>query len=210
MKIVILGNGGHSRVIQEMIFSIGLHSIEAVLDDKYDHVYQENGITYGPILLLNGMPDPELKLIVALGDNRVRKEVIARLNLESDRYITIIHPTAVVSRTAKIGNGTVVMPQAVINAGAVVGEHCIINTRAIVEHDNQIGNYTHLSPNATLTGSVRTGEGVHIGASATIIPGMEIGSWSIVGAGSTVIKMIPPYSKAVGSPSRIIQERMVT
>lgn len=210
MKIILLGDGGHSRVIQEMIESTKAHIISAVLDDKYEWSYERKGIIYGPISLLSDLLDSETKVIIAIGDNKIRKQTTIRLGLEIERYASIIHPSAVVSPTAVIGNGTVIMPQAVINTGAKLGLHCIVNTRAIIEHDNKIGSYTHLSPNVTLTGNVKTGEGAHVGASATIIPGIEIGSWSVIGAGSTVIRAIPPYSKAVGSPSRIIQKIMMT
>lgn len=210
IEIIILGDGGHSRVIQEIIFSVKSYNLYAVLDDKYQVEYRKEGIIYGPFSCLSNLLEQDRKIVIALGNNHLRKNVIDRLDLEEENYATIIHPTAVVSQTATIGRGTVIMPQAVVNAGAVIGTHCIVNTRAIVEHDTLLGDFTHLSPNATLTGNVKTGEGVHVGASATIIPGVEIGNWSTIGAGSTVIRIIPPYSKAVGSPSRIIEKKMAT
>ncbi|RDW22406.1 acetyltransferase [Oceanobacillus arenosus] len=205
MRVIILGDGGHSRVIQEMIFANGEYEVVAVLDDKYKQGFQTKGIIHAPIAFLTRLFNKNTKVVVAIGDNVIRKLIVERLHLSQEDYLPVIHPTAVVSSTAEIGNGTVIMPNVVINAKAVIGNHCIINTAAIIEHDNTIEDYTHISPNATLTGNVTTGEGVHIGSAATVIPGIHLGSWSVIGAGSTVIEHIPAFSKAVGSPTRIIK-----
>ncbi|KQL39947.1 acetyltransferase [Bacillus sp. FJAT-25509] len=206
MKIIILGNGGHSKVVQEMVNSLKIHKITAILDDRYEFERQENGMIYAPFSSIKRLMSKDTRAVIAVGDNFSRKKIVCTLKLRDDQYISIFHPTAVISKSAIIGNGTVVMPKSVINAEAFIGNHCIINTGSIVEHDNNIGDFSHVSPNSTLTGNVTLGEGVHIGASATIIPGISIGEWSVVGAGSTVIKNIPSYSKAVGTPTRIIKK----
>ncbi|WP_164667385.1 acetyltransferase [Virgibacillus doumboii] len=209
MNVIILGDGGHSKVIQETIHTIGDYKIAAILDDKYKDGFQEKGVIYAPIAFTGKLLRQGTKIVVAIGGNKIRKDIVQQLNLPAESYLAVVHPAAVVSKSAKVGNGTVVMPNAVINARAEIGMHCIINTGAIIEHDNSIGDCTHASPNATLSGNVTTGQGVHVGSSATVIPGKHLGSWSVVGAGSTVIENIPAYSKAVGSPTRII-ERILT
>lgn len=208
MNIVILGDGGHSRVIKDIITCHENHRIVAVLDDKYEAMSRKNGVLYAPLYYIHRIAKWDVKIIIAIGDNETRKMFSEKLNIPSSKYLTAIHPTAVVSPTAVIGSGTVVMPNALVNAGAMIGKHCIINTGSIVEHDNVIGNYTHISPNATLTGNVGIGEGSHIGASATIIPGINVGHWSVIGAGSTVIRDIPSYCKAVGSPTKILDNHI--
>ncbi|ASK63722.1 acetyltransferase [Virgibacillus phasianinus] len=209
MKVIILGDGGHSRVIQEIIISKKENQIIAMLDDKYEQKFKVKGIIYAPIPFLVRLLGPNIRVVVAIGSNQIRKKIVKQLNLPSEYYLSVIHPTAVISSTSRVGNGTVIMPNAVVNAGAEIGMHSIINTGAIVEHDNRLGDYTHVSPNATLTGNVSTGEGVHIGSSTTVIPGIHLGKWSVVGAGSTVIEHIPAYSKAVGCPTRIIERILI-
>lgn len=204
MKIAILGNGGHSKVIQDMIACYEDYEIIAILDDKYEFISKLNDIIYAPLFYINEMIKWDIKIVIAIGDNHTRRMFSKKINIDQSQYLTLIHPTAVISPTVEIGHGTVVMPQALINAGSIIGNHCIINTGSIIEHDNLIGNYTHICPNATLTGNVAVGEGVQIGASATVIPGVNIGHWSLVGAGSTVIKDIPAHRKAVGSPTRLL------
>jgi acetyltransferase EpsM len=204
--IVVIGEGGHSKVIQDIITAVNDYKIVTILDDKYEDVQKRAGIFYGPISAVSSIINEykNIKFIVAIGNNQFRSEIVNRIGLSKERFATLIHPTAIISPTARIGEGTVVMPNCVINANTEIGKHVIINTGAIVEHDNHISDYAHISPNATLTGNVTVGEGTHIGASATVIPGIKIGEWSIVGAGSTVIRDIPPFSKAVGSPTRFI------
>ena len=204
MRVILIGNGGHSKVIQDMIRVQGNIEISAILDDRNDRELLINETIFAPLSSLNSLLDSEAKIIVAIGSHDVRQSIVQRLSLSSEKFLTVIHPSAIISPFAVIGNGTVIMPNAVVNANSLVGSHCIINTGAIIEHDNKVGDFSHISPNATLTGNVTVGEGVHIGASATIIPGIEVGYWSIVGAGSTVIRNIPSNSKAVGSPTRFI------
>ncbi|WGG45861.1 acetyltransferase [Rossellomorea sp. DA94] len=205
MKVVMIGNGGHSKVVQEMVIREG-YSVHAILDDKYEREQIIDGVVYAPLTSIHKILDQGMKVVVAIGSNMVRKRVVSKLKLPGERYLTVIHPTAVVSNSATVGYGTVVMPKAVINADAHVHDHCIINTGAVIEHDNSVWDYSHISPHATLTGNVTIDEGVHIGAAVTIIPGVKVGEWSIIGAGATVIRSIPAHSKAVGTPARIINK----
>lgn len=205
MKIAILGNGGHSKVIQDIIACYADYEIVAILDDKNEFISKLKGVIYAPLYYINEMTKWDIKIVIAIGDNHTRRVISKKINVKQSQFLTLIHPTAVISPNAEVGHGTVVMPHALINAGSVIGQHSIVNTGSIIEHDNLIGNYTHICPNATLTGNVTVGEGVQIGASATIIPGINIGHWSLVGAGSTVIKDIPDFSKAVGSPTRLLK-----
>lgn len=206
MEIIILGDGGHSKVIQDIIHWNKDYEIIAILDDKYELINKKNNVIYAPLLYLNKIISTDTKIIVAIGNNITRKMIYTQLNIRRDQYLTVIHPSAVVSPKAIIGDGTVVMPSVCINANATIGDQCIINTGAIVEHDTKVDNFSHISPNATLTANISVGEGVHVGASTTVIPGIDIGSWSVIGAGSSVIRPIPPFSTAVGCPTRIVSD----
>ncbi|MGM0874221.1 MAG: acetyltransferase [Bacillota bacterium] len=204
MNIVIIGQGGYSKVIKDIILLNDASQIVGYLDDKYEDYLIKDEMFYGPIsvfkLLLNKYVD--IKFVVAIGHNQTRKKIVEGLNLEDDFYTTLIHPTAIVSPSVSIGKGTVIMANTVINADAVIGDHVIINTGSVIEHDNKVNDFAHVSPNTTLTGSVQLGEGVHIGAGATLIPNVKIGNWSIIGAGATVINSIPDNTTAVGIPAK--------
>ncbi|MBM7651857.1 acetyltransferase [Neobacillus cucumis] len=205
MKVVVIGHGGHSKVITEAILSNDDYEIVGYLDDKYEGVSLVGNIIYGPLLSAITLVDHfyDINFVIAIGNNEIRKEIVRKLNFSDNRYVTIIHQSAVVSPTSKIGVGTVVMPNSVINADSEIGKHTIINTGAIVEHDSEISNFCHIAPRATLTGDVQLEEGVSIGAGATVIPGVTIGSWSTIGAGAVVINQIPSYCTAVGIPAKV-------
>lgn len=206
MNIVMIGQGGHSKVVEDIIFANNEHQIVGYLDDKYADVTINNQIYYGPISFAHEIinSSKEIKFVIGIGNNHVRKKIVNQLNFSEQSYATLIHPTAVISPRARIGHGTVIMANSVINVDASIGHHSIINTSSVVEHDNWIGNFVHISPNATLTGSIHIEDGVHVGAGATIIPNLTIGEWSVIGGGATVINHLPPNCTAVGVPAKVI------
>ncbi|WP_338789108.1 acetyltransferase [Metabacillus sp. FJAT-53654] len=204
MNIVIIGQGGHSKVVKDIILFNENSHIVGYLDDKFEDYLIIDEMFYGPISAFQFLLDKydDIKFVVAIGNNQTRKKIVEKLNLREFFYTTSIHPSSIVSPSARIGKGTVIMANTVINADAVIGDHVIVNTGSIIEHDNSVSNFAHVSPNATLAGSVQLGEGVHIGAGATLIPNVKIGDWSIIGAGATVINSIPANTTAVGIPAK--------
>ena len=203
-EIIIIGAGGHSKVVQDVIQTSIDHKVIAVLDDAIGDRYKRDEVVYSNFSYLNEINKNAYKYHIAIGNNQVRKEIFNRLNIPVDKFITLVHSTAIISETVDLGFGSVVMPSVVINADSEIGNHCIINTGSIIEHDCSVGSYAHISPNATLTGNVKVGAGTHVGSSATIIPGKHIGQWSIIGAGSVVINNIEDKKKAVGVPAKLI------
>jgi len=144
------------------------------------------------------------ELIISVGLNHIRKKIVEKLP-ENIRYGKAIHPSAIISEYAFLGEGTVVMQGAVIQSGVSIGNHCIINTSASVDHDCIIDDYVHISPNATLCGAVSMGEGSQIGAGAVVIPGIKIGKWSLVAAGAVVVKDVPDHVLVLGNPARVVK-----
>lgn len=189
----LYGASGHGKVIKEIIEANG-GCVEAFVDDN-PKAEQLMGV---PVLHDTAGLSP---MIISIGDNAIRKQIVSRLQC---RFGTAIHPSAVVSPSATIGEGTVVMPGAVINAHAVIGKHCIINTGASVDHDCVVADYCHLAPHSTLCGGVHVGEGTLIGVGACVIPCMKIGSWCTIGAGSVIINQINNNMKVVGNPAKPI------
>lgn len=211
MELVVIGEGGHSKVIQDLIRFNKDFKIIAILDDKHKELKLEHDVFRGPVSSAQNfyIKNINIKFFVAIGNNEIRKAIVSKLGLPQESYITLIHQTAVVSPTATIGYGSVIMANAVISSDAIVGNHAIVNTGAIIEHDNVIEDYVHAAPKATLTGSVKVLEGAMIGAGATVIPGKCIGEWAVIGAGSTVIRDIPARCTAVGAPAKIINGKVV-
>ncbi|WP_121610098.1 acetyltransferase [Mesobacillus foraminis] len=209
MKIAVIGQGGHSKVVKDILMA-NHDEIIGYFDDKFHEAFTNNEILYGPIHSVYNIieTNKDVKIIIAIGNNRTRKLVTERLELPVERYGVAVHPSAIISPSTQIGFGTVIMPNAVLNADASIEHHAIINTGAVIEHDNHIASFAHISPQVTLTGGVEICEGAHIGAGATIIPNIRVGEWSIIGAGATVVKHIPAHSTAMGTPARIKKLRI--
>jgi acetyltransferase EpsM len=145
---------------------------------------------------------PSETIIISIGNNRIRQKVAFSIK---HPYGKVIHPSALLSAFASVGEGTVVFHNSVVQAGTIIGKHCIINTSASVDHDCVIADFVHISPNATLSGNVKAGEGSHVGAGATVIQGITIGKWCTIGAGAVVIKDVPDYATVVGVPAKVIK-----
>lgn len=184
-NVVIIGAGGHGKVVRELVKERPDTELAGILDDRYAELHVENGLYRGPSAAAEELArlHPHAKFVLAVGQNSIRQQLYERIGLPLDRYAVLIHPSAVVSGSARIQNGAVVMASSVIQADADVGIHAIVNTGAIVEHDNRIGDYVHLSPGTVLTGGVTVMEGAHLGAGTAVIPGKTVGRWSVTGAG---------------------------
>ncbi|MBK1407231.1 acetyltransferase [Staphylococcus hominis] len=203
-SIFLIGNGGHAKVIKDIINQSEHYTFKGYLDDNINKFYEENNIVYDRLDNISNYVNDHY-FIISIGDNKVREIINIKLNLPSEQYPILVHPSSCIGSNVEIGNGTVVMANTVINADTVVGKHSIINTGAIVEHDNIISDFVHVSPNSTLTGGVSVGIKSQIGASATVIPQIRIGQNTIVGAGSTVVNDIGDNQIVVGTPAKPIR-----
>ena len=195
-EICILGAGGHAKVVIE---------IAELQDCKIQSVFDQN-VEIGNVLQYTVNHDLSKcsNVFLGLGSNQSRKENAEKF---STNPINLIHPNAIVSRTATLGLGNVVMAGVVINSSTIIGNHCIVNTKASIDHDCSIGDYAHVSPGATLAGNVKVGEGAQIGIGACVKQNIKIGKWSIVGAGAVVIKDVPDYTMVVGNPARELKRQ---
>ncbi len=197
-KLVIIGAGGHGKVVADNALKNGYTDI-CFLDDH--SVGECVGFpVIGTSADIETLNDGNTDFIIAIGSNSVRRLVSEKSDVN---WVTLIHPSAVIGVNVVIGKGTVVMAGAIINACASVGEHCIINTASVVEHDNVIGDYVHISPNAALGGTVRVGDETHIGIGATVRNGIEICGNCTVGAGAVVVNNLNTAGIYIGVPARI-------
>lgn len=190
----LYGASGHAKVIID-ILRANNETIEALFDDNESITHL---LDY-PVLRPSQARGP---LIVSIGDNKIRAKIVSSLPVSFGKAI---HPSAVVSDYANVGEGSVVMQGAVIQSCAKVGRHCIINTGASVDHDCHIEDFVHISPHCTLCGNVSIGEGTWVGAGSIIIPGVKIGKWCVIGAGSVVTEDLPDRVLAVGNRCNIIK-----
>lgn len=115
--------------------------------------------------------------VAAIGDNRKRHAAVQGLG--KWKFPVLIHPSAIVSRTARIGRGTVIMAGAIVGPDVRVGAFCIINHGASVDHGTCLCDFVHVAPGAHICGSCYIGEGALIGVGVSIVPGTEIARWKV-------------------------------
>ncbi|MEZ6211134.1 MAG: hypothetical protein R3B46_07820 [Phycisphaerales bacterium] len=170
MRLVILGGGGHGVVVAE-----GAQLSGWILEGFYDD--DAAAVLFGSVRRLGAIGDfaargDEMReAIVGVGLLEARRRVIEKAGALA-QWANVIHPRAIVSERAEIGDGAFVGPGAIVNPRARVGMHAIINSGAIVEHDCAVGVNAHVAPGAVLCGGVRVGTG-HSSAGARVIPGCD-------------------------------------
>lgn len=204
-KVVLIGAGGHAKVIADILQSRSDLMLIGCTDRSAG----------GKVLHLDVLGDdrllPELfdrhvrHAFVAIGDNRLRLKLAAGASSIGYQFVTAVSRHAYVAGSASIGAGTAVMPGAVIQPEVRIGKHSIINTGASVDHECVIGEGCHIAPGCNLAGLVTVGDGSFLGTGVKVIPGVRIGRGCTVGAGAVVIRDLPDYSTAVGVPARVMK-----
>ena len=152
---------------------------------------------------------PQAHFHLALGANQmtVRQRLIQRIQQLNLKTISIIHSSAYISTTSKIGQSVTVLVHAVVNTNAQIGDFCCINSGAIVEHDCKIGKNVFIQPKSVLAGNVSVGEHSIVGVGASIREGIKIGCNSVIGGGAFVCEDIPDNSVAYGVPAKVVKSK---
>ncbi len=192
-SIYIYGSSGHGLVVADIAKACGYEDV--IFVDDGDNEYP----TFEEIQKNKNIP-----IAFGIGANSVRAKLFDKVKNYGFEIATLIHPSAVISPSAKIGVGTVVMPNVVVNAKAIVGDGVILNSGCIVEHECVIEDFVHISPNVALAGAVKVGKLTHIGIGSNVLQGRIIGKNVIVGGGSMVIRNIEDNQKVVGVPAKAI------
>ena len=205
-RLLILGAGGHGRVIGDCALAMKFFDQIAYLDD--------GGLTTCcglPVLGVFGdlsrLRHAFAFVHVALGDNEHRMEWLGRARGLGYQLPALIHPRAFLSSFALVGAGCALLPGSMVNACAVLGDGCIVNTGAVVEHDCVLGGGVHVSPTACLCGGVYVGENAWICAGAVVLPKLFIGERAVVGAGAVVTGPVERGAVVAGNPARPLPAR---
>ncbi|MBC6300738.1 NeuD/PglB/VioB family sugar acetyltransferase [Listeria booriae] len=192
-SLIIIGDGGHSKMVQNIVRESGTYQLTEVWDDKYREPVARDGVVYtsldGQLQGLTQM-DADATFFVAIGDNDIRKKIARTLALAGKKFAVIIHPTAFVEATVEIGEGSLVMAGSIVQANTVLGKHVIVNSGATVEHDISVGNFVHFAPGSVVTGGCTIADNVLVGAGSVVVPNISIGANAVVGAGSTLTRNI--------------------
>lgn len=212
-KLVIIGGRGNGTVVCSTVEDINAVAKRwEILGFMDDHV--EGALNGYPVLgaihpdvAARYLDDPEVLFYWALVTVRLREEFTARLRalgIPRERFATLVHPTAVVSRFAKLGRGVSVQPLVNVGPNAELGDHVQVFAQAMVGHDATLERYSYVANNACVGAHVRLREGAYLGTNASTLENIELGRWSLVGMGSVVIRSVPDHAKVVGNPARIL------
>lgn len=186
--LILIGAGGHARACIDVIEQSGAYQISGLIgaqEDEEQLGYSVIG-TDGNLAELVKTYSYSFIAVGQIGAADRRSQLHHKLLALGFQLPTVVSPSAVVSRHAKLGVGSIVMHGAIVNAGARVGDNCIINSRALVEHDAVVEDHCHISTGAILNGGVHVGEGSFVGSGATIREGVRIGRGCLIGMGLTV------------------------
>jgi sugar O-acyltransferase (sialic acid O-acetyltransferase NeuD family) len=197
--IIIIGNGGHSRVLQEIILIDHLEVIgvtDAIKSKKNSNfkVFTDDQIleTYTPedVSLVNG--------VGSLPKNNSRWDVAKFFTNYGYSFLSIYHPSAIIANDVHIEDGVQLMAGVILQPGVCIGKNSIINTGSIIDHDCIIGENCHIAPGSTLSGGVTIGNNTHVGTGASIIQAISIGENVTIAAGCAVYKDLPSNTLYTG------------
>jgi sugar O-acyltransferase (sialic acid O-acetyltransferase NeuD family) len=207
-RLIVVGAGGFGRELFSWAADChqagSLPPLAGFIDDNPTQLE-----TYGYDLpCLGGIddfrPSPQDSLLIAIGAPATKKRVTEQLRDRGAKFATMLHPSAVIARTAHIGEGAIFCPLSLASADARIGRLVIVNTLSSVGHDVTLGDYCTLSAHVDLTGSTALGEGVLVGSGAKLLPKVRIGDWATIGAGSTVYRSVPAGATVYSAPAKLM------
>lgn len=208
-RILVLGAGGHGRVVLDILMHRPEFEIVGFLDNNPDiHGRRVDGTP-----VLGGIDDLSRVageqaidgVVIAIGDNGVRRGFARQIQQAGIELVRAVHPAASIASTATLGRNTVVAAGVVLCANCQVGDSVILNTGCIVDHQSMVGEGVHICPGVRIGARVKIESGAFIGVGATIVPNVTIGCEAVVGAGAVVIESVPPMATVVGVPARTIR-----
>lgn len=202
--VLIVGAGGHARVIADILACQG-RVVLGALDDAPSHAASS-------LPVLGKVDDyprfcKDASFILGIGSNLVRETLAGRMEGQV-QFTTAVHPSAILAKDVRLAAGTVVMAGAVINTGSTIGRHCIINTAASIDHDCRLDDFVHISPGAHLAGSVHLGKRCWIGLGGLVINNKVLCDDVMLGAGAVAVADIGLPGVYLGLPARLVRKAL--
>ena len=206
-KVVLLGAGGHAKVVLDALRAQGIR-VDGVVDPelaKTESVWRALPVLGSDADLLKLDPTDFLVAngVGSLPGNYLRQKLFKKFKSAGFNFLSVVHPSTFIGSGVVLGEGVQIMAGSIIQPDCQVGNNSIVNTGATLDHDCMIGEDVHIAPGVTVSGNVLIEDGVHIGTGASIIQGVTIGRETVIGAGTVVVKSVPEYSKLIGIKPRL-------
>jgi UDP-perosamine 4-acetyltransferase len=199
--VVILGAGGHAKVVIDVFRSAGIRVEKCLVPGGSGQI---SGVPISDEAEgIEALSAARSRAFIAIGDNSVRLRLGRSLRERGIRFANAISPSAYLASDVRLGTGILIAPQVVVNAASDIGDDVILNTSCSIDHDSVIASGAHVAPGSHLAGNVHLGERSFLGVGTSVIPGISIGAGATVGAGSVVIRDIPADARAWGNPARL-------
>ena len=206
-KVIILGAGGHARVVADAIRACGEEIFgfaDAVSPERKGQTFEGAKVIGGFDDLLKLAGANNVEVAIGFGQCASRFSFVNELSQHRLALRTVIHPRATVSPSAQLSAGVYVGPNAVIEANCHIGEGSIINCGANICHDCEIGRAVAVCPGVLVGGKSCVGDKTWLGIGSTMIDKIKVGAECFVGAGAVVVSNMPDGVLIVGVPAKIV------
>jgi sugar O-acyltransferase (sialic acid O-acetyltransferase NeuD family) len=183
-RLLIVGAGGHGRSVAEAAMLSGQYVLAGFVDDG-----MAVGSPIGQTSVLGSTADLKAyaalcdKVVVAIGNNALRESLVTRLVGLGFELTTVIHPKAIVSPSAVIGEGCAIMAGAIVGTEAQLGLGVIANCGSVVDHHAQVHDFGHLGVNACMAGGAILGRKAWMQAGSALGYGAQVPADVVLAAG---------------------------
>ena len=203
---VILGTGGHARVVISMLLQTGKYEISDILE--LGELRDNETILGIPInatseKLSSYQGQSLVDVFLAIGNNDLRREWWNKVKALNFPLPNLVSSSAIVDRFAELGEGNIICAKAFLGPNCKIGYNNLVNTGAMLDHEVKVGNHCHLCPAVTIAGRVKIHDQCFLGAGTVVVDGLTIALNTVVGAGSVLIEDINvPNGTYVGVPAK--------
>ncbi|TYC08812.1 acetyltransferase [Bizionia gelidisalsuginis] len=214
-KVILVGTGGHTAEVVEYIkYHNRLKPYELIeilgFIDENDKLYRHYEFTQPYLgIVENHKIRLDVHYMFCFGNMVYKEKLVTEFKTQNAKFLTFIHPTALIAETCKIGEGVLISHNASVGPMAVVGDFNILNSRCTIGHDTILGDFNFISPQVSLSGNTTVGHHNMFGVNSATIPGVSLGNNNTIGAGSIITKDIEVNSIVVGVPGVVIKIKKV-
>ena len=206
-KLFILGASGLAKEVIDLVEEYKEYDVAGILDDDartHGSIFHGHKV-FGPIEMASELTGSLFLICIASLKSSVDRSKIAKNHdIPTDRFATIIHPSAMVSKSSTIEPGSIVLANSTITANSRLGRVSIVMPSVVITHDDHVGESCTFASGATIAGHVKIGNSVYVGTGANILERVEIGTGAIIGAGALINRSVPENETWAGIPAKKI------